>query len=182
MTPLGKGHSGQSKPARRVLANLLSPGRTPKLTAAGAKLYSNVPPPPDVKTNKPAPKIRPQRVLKGVGPKPRSKAQHYPGTPPPKRHRVHKQRQESVDILPSPQKGVPDLKPPSPVKPPSPIKPPSPARPPSPVKTPVAEAPPVPPSPVYNYNSFRKAHAGNKWTPRKMGAEWQAWKQAHPNK
>ena len=48
---------------------------------------------------------------------------------------------------------------------------------------PPTEPPPTtPPSPVHTYNSFRKAHAGNKWTPKKMGVEWQAWKQAHPNK
>jgi hypothetical protein len=73
-------------------------------------------------------------------------------------------------VKPSPAKPSPAK--PSPVKP-SPVKP-SPAKP--------VEEPPAPPSPVYNYNSFRKAHAGNKWTPKKMGAEWQAWKQAHPNK
>jgi hypothetical protein len=56
---------------------------------------------------------------------------------------------------------------------------PSPAKP-SPAKP--VEEPPAPPSPVYNYNTFRKAHAGNKWTPKRMGEQWKAWKQAHPNK
>ena len=31
----------------------------------------------------------------------------------------------------------------------------------------------------YNYNSFRKANGGKKWTPKKMGAEWKVYKQSN---
>jgi len=31
----------------------------------------------------------------------------------------------------------------------------------------------------YDYNSFRKANGGKKWTPKKMGAEWKVYKQSN---
>lgn len=207
-TPLGKGHGGQSKPARKVAAKLMSPTSVKKLAGEEIAVKKR----PEIKQR---PLKRRGKLLREMLPKPKkAPLKDLPMIDPKavvgeRRKRDYQKRgnkNDRVSEISDRQAKLaaanhmaeiakaqpPPVAEPSPAKP-SPVKPspakPSPAKPspvkPSPVKPSPAkpvEEPPAPPSPVYNYNSFRKAHAGNKWTPKKMGAEWQAWKQAHPNK
>ena len=190
-TPLGKGHGGQSKPARRVAAKLMSPTSVKKL--AGEEIAVKKRPmikqrPPRrgklLREMLPKPKKAPLKDLPMIDPKAvvgerRKRDYQKRGN---KNDRVSEISERQAKLAAANHmKEIAKAQPP-PVAKPSPAKPveePSPAKP-SPAKP--VEEPPAPPSPVYNYNSFRKAHAGNKWTPKKMGVEWQAWKQAHPNK
>ena len=191
-TPLGKGHGGQSKPARRVAAKLMSPTSVKKLAGEEIAVKKR----PEIKQR---PLKRRGKLLREMLPKPKkAPLKDLPMIDPKavvgeRRKRDYQKRGNKNDRVSeiserqaklaaaNHMKEIAKAQPP-PVAKPSPAKPveePSPAKP-SPAKP--VEEPPAPPSPVYNYNSFRKAHAGNKWTPKKMGAEWQAWKQAHPNK
>jgi hypothetical protein len=189
-TPLGKGHGGQSKPARRVAAKLMSPTSVKKLAGEEIAVKKR----PEIKQR---PLKRRGKLLREMLQKPKkAPLKDLPMIDPKavvgeRRKRDYQKRgnkNDRVSEISDRQAKLaaanhmaeiakaqpPPVAEPSPAKP-SPAKP-SPAKP-SPAKP--VEEPPAPASPVYNYNSFRKAHAGNKWTPKKMGAEWQAWKQAH---
>ena len=197
-TPLGKGHGGQTKPARRVAAKLMSPTSVKKLAGEEIAVKKR----PEIKQR---PLKRRGKLLREMLPKPKkAPLKDLPMIDPKaivgeRRKREYQKRgnkNDRVSEISDRQAKLaaanhmaeiakaqpPPVAEPSPAKPspakPSPAKP-SPAKP-SPAKP--VEEPPAPASPVYNYHSFRKANAGKKWTPTKMGAQWQAWKQAHPNK
>ena len=186
-TPLGKGHGGQSKPARRVAAKLMSPTSVKKL--AGEEIAVKKRPvikqrPPRrgklLREMLPKPKKAPLKDLPMIDPKAivgerRKREYQKRGN---KNDRVSEISDRQAKLAAANHMAEIAKAQPPPVAEPSPAKP-SPAKP-SPAKP--VEEPPAPASPVYDYHSFRKANAGNKWTPKKMGAQWQAWKQAHPNK
>jgi hypothetical protein len=182
-TPLGKGHGGQSKPARRVAAKLMSPTSVKKLAGEEIAVKKR----PEIKQRPlkrrgkllremlPKPKKAPLKDLPMIDPKAvvgerRKRDYQKRGN---KNDRVSEISDRQAKLAAANHMAEIAKAQPPPVAKPSPAKP-SPAKP--------VEEPPAPASPVYNYHSFRKANAGNKWTPKKMGAEWQAWKQAHPNK
>ena len=175
--PLGSVRGKQSKPARGVAAKLMSPKSVKKLAGEQNEQKKR----PEIKPRPP----RRGKLLRDMLPKPKKAPLKDLPMPDPnavvgeRRKRDYQKRgnkNDRVSEISDRQAKLAAAKhmeeiaakvEPSPAKP-SPAKP--------------VEEPPAPSSPVYNYNTFRKAHAGNKWTPKRMGEQWKAWKQAHPNK
>ena len=172
-TPLGKGHGGQSKPARRVAASLMSPKSVKKLAGEEFEMKKR----PEIKQRPPK---RRGKLLSEMMPKQRRLRNRPMPEPnaivPERKKRDYQKRGNKNDRVGEISERQAKLAAANHMK--EIAKEALPATEPPPTEPP----PTTPPSPVHTYNSFRKAHAGNKWTPKKMGAEWQAWKQAHPNK
>ena len=172
-TPLGKGHGGQSKPARRVAAKLMSPTSVKKLAGEEFEIKKR----PEIKQRPPK---RRAKLLSEMMPKQRRLRNRPMPEPnaivPERKKRDYQKRGNKNDRVGEISERQAKLAAANHMK--EIAKEALPATEPPPTEPP----PTTPPSPVHTYNSFRKAHAGNKWTPKKRGAEWQAWKQAHPNK
>jgi len=167
-TPLGKGHGGQSKPERRAAAKLMAPKSVKKL--AGEQ---------NEQKKRPEIKQRPPRRGKLLGEKlPKRRRAPLKDLPMPdpnavvgeRRKRDYQKRGNKNDRVSEISDRQAKLAAAKHMEEIAKAEPSS------------AEETFAPPSPVYDYNTFRKAHAGNQWTPKRMGEQWRAWKQAHSNK
>ena len=163
-TPLGKGHGGQSKPARRVAAKLMSPTSVKKLAGEEIAVKKR----PEIKQRPPK---RRAKLLSEILPKQRKAPLKQRPMPDPnalvpeRKKRDYQKRGNKNDRVSEISERQAKLVAATHLE-----------------EIAKAQPAPVAESPAHDWHSFRKAHTGNKWTPKKMGAEWKAWKQAHPNK
>ena len=163
-TPLGKGHGGQSKPARRVAASLMTPKSVKKLAGEDIEAKKR----PEIKQRPPK---RRAKLLSEILPKQRKAPLKQRPMPDPnalvpeRKKRDYQKRGNKNDRVSEISERQAKLVAATHLE-----------------EIAKAQPAPVAESPAHDWHSFRKAHTGNKWTPKKMGAEWKAWKQAHPNK